>query len=177
MSDCPPGCRVNFNIVYSLQKNPFISAHPQIIRFGASLAVHLILIIMSTRWCCSLRYPLVTDRPLCFLSGTHAWLEWRLISRCWMVYPAQQVHQRIMINEISYESQENVYCFVSVFKDCCVLNNINTTIEIHQRRRARWGLVVIYPHHLTKLSSIPSKLSYVQVILTIHLGKPSLTNY
>ena len=104
-----------YKLIYSLLMHPFISAHPQIMRFGALLAVHLILIIMSKRWCCFIRYPLVTDRPLCFLSGIHALSERRLIWTCWMVYPALQVYQWIMINEINNEPQENVFCFVIVF--------------------------------------------------------------
>ena len=43
-------------------------------------------------------------------------------------------------------------------------------MEIHQRRRARWGLAVVYSNHLTKLSIIPPKLSYVQEMITIDFG-------
>ena len=67
--------QIFFKTVYSLLKHLFISAHPQIMHFGVLLAVHLILIIMPKRWCCFIRYPLVTNRPLGFLSGIPALLE------------------------------------------------------------------------------------------------------
>ena len=67
--------QIFFKTVYSLLKHLFISAHPQIMHFGVLLAVHLILIIMPKRWCCFIRYPLVTNRPLGFLSGIPALLR------------------------------------------------------------------------------------------------------